>query len=168
MTRVPICPLASPDAFFPLLSPIRPRAGIRKGLATRSKERIVVELLRWWKMYIPIFNWIGFFLSFYCFSYRKVWGHFSIWSLIKWILTARFSIYFLAYFDSQYWLWWVFLVLGFLFVWPVEFFVCDHQEPGWTLSASAGWLSMYVCMYLSIYLLSTSIYLLMRTQILSE
>uniref|UniRef100_A0A1A8IIU1 Nedd4 family interacting protein 1 n=1 Tax=Nothobranchius kuhntae TaxID=321403 RepID=A0A1A8IIU1_NOTKU len=35
-------------------------------------------------------------------------------SLIKWILIVRFSTYFPGYFDGQYWLWWVFLVLGFL------------------------------------------------------
>ncbi|XP_009081978.1 PREDICTED: NEDD4 family-interacting protein 1, partial [Acanthisitta chloris] len=35
-------------------------------------------------------------------------------SLIKWILIVRFSTYFPGYFDGQYWLWWVLLVLGFL------------------------------------------------------
>uniref|UniRef100_A0A673LUW9 Nedd4 family interacting protein 1, like n=1 Tax=Sinocyclocheilus rhinocerous TaxID=307959 RepID=A0A673LUW9_9TELE len=35
-------------------------------------------------------------------------------SLIKWILIVRFSAYFPGYFDGQYWLWWVFLVLGIL------------------------------------------------------
>lgn len=64
-----------------------------------------------------LFNWIGFFLSF-CLTtsaagrYGAVSG-FGL-SLIKWILIVRFSTYFPGYFDGQFWLWWVFLVLGFL------------------------------------------------------
>ncbi|XP_054610916.1 NEDD4 family-interacting protein 1-like isoform X1 [Dunckerocampus dactyliophorus] len=64
-----------------------------------------------------LFNWIGFFLSF-CLTtsaagrYGAVSG-FGL-SLIKWVLIVRFSTYFPGYFDGQYWLWWVFLVLGFL------------------------------------------------------
>ncbi|KAG9351297.1 hypothetical protein JZ751_022541 [Albula glossodonta] len=30
------------------------------------------------------------------------------------LVAGRFSTYFPGYFDGQYWLWWVFLVLGFL------------------------------------------------------
>ncbi|KAE8614550.1 hypothetical protein XENTR_v10008208 [Xenopus tropicalis] len=64
-----------------------------------------------------LFNWIGFFLSFCLTSsaagrYGAISG-FGL-SLIKWILIVRFSTYFPGYFDGQYWLWWVFLVLGFL------------------------------------------------------
>ncbi|XP_068600185.1 NEDD4 family-interacting protein 1-like isoform X2 [Brachionichthys hirsutus] len=64
-----------------------------------------------------LFNWIGFFLSF-CLTtsaagrYGAVSG-FGL-SLVKWILIVRFSTYFPGYFDGQYWLWWVFLLLGFL------------------------------------------------------
>ncbi|XP_048884960.1 NEDD4 family-interacting protein 1-like isoform X1 [Brienomyrus brachyistius] len=64
-----------------------------------------------------LFNWVGFFLSF-CLTtsaagrYGAVSG-FGL-SLIKWILIVRFSTYFPGYFDGQYWLWWVFLVLGLL------------------------------------------------------
>ncbi|CAL8275997.1 unnamed protein product [Arctogadus glacialis] len=64
-----------------------------------------------------LFNWIGFFLSFCLTSsaagrYGAISG-FGL-SLVKWILIVRFSSYFPSYFDGQYWLWWVFLVLGFL------------------------------------------------------
>jgi len=64
-----------------------------------------------------LFNWIGFFLSF-CLTpsaagrYGAISG-FGL-SLVKWILIVRFSTYFPGYFDGQYWLWWVFLGLGFL------------------------------------------------------
>ncbi|KAM3932986.1 LOW QUALITY PROTEIN: NEDD4 family-interacting protein 2 [Leptodactylus fuscus] len=62
-----------------------------------------------------IFNWIGFCLSF-CITntiagrYGAICG-FGL-SLIKWILIVRFSDYFTGYFNGQYWLWWIFLVLG--------------------------------------------------------
>uniref|UniRef100_A0A8C8VS25 NEDD4 family-interacting protein 1 n=1 Tax=Peromyscus maniculatus bairdii TaxID=230844 RepID=A0A8C8VS25_PERMB len=64
-----------------------------------------------------LFNWIGFFLSF-CLTTSAAGrcgatSGFGL-SLIKWILIVRFSTYFPGYFDGQYWLWWVFLVLGFL------------------------------------------------------
>ncbi|KAF5904897.1 glucosamine-6-phosphate isomerase 1, partial [Clarias magur] len=61
-----------------------------------------------------LFNWIGFFLSF-CLTtsaagrYGAVSG-FGL-SLVKWVLIVRFSTYFPGYFDGQYWLWWVFLVV---------------------------------------------------------
>ncbi|XP_004577467.2 NEDD4 family-interacting protein 2 [Ochotona princeps] len=64
-----------------------------------------------------IFNWLGFCLSF-CVTntiagrYGAVCG-FGL-SLIKWILIVRFSDYFTGYFNGQYWLWWIFLVLGLL------------------------------------------------------
>lgn len=64
-----------------------------------------------------LFNWIGFFLSF-CLTtsaagrYGAVSG-FGL-SLVKWVIIVRFSAYFPGYFDGQYWLWWVFLVVGFL------------------------------------------------------
>ncbi|KAK3555353.1 hypothetical protein QTP86_014953, partial [Hemibagrus guttatus] len=62
-----------------------------------------------------IFNWIGFFLSF-CLTTSAAGRYGAIsgfgLSLIKWILIVRFSTYFPGYFDGQYWLWWVFLVLG--------------------------------------------------------
>ncbi|XP_062865756.1 NEDD4 family-interacting protein 2 isoform X2 [Trichomycterus rosablanca] len=60
-----------------------------------------------------LFNWIGFCLSF-CLTntiagrYGAICG-FGL-SLIKWILI--FSDYFTGYFNGQYWLWWIFLVLG--------------------------------------------------------
>ncbi|XP_042567355.1 NEDD4 family-interacting protein 1-like isoform X2 [Cyprinus carpio] len=64
-----------------------------------------------------LFNWIGFFLSF-CLTTSAAgrYGALSGFglSLIKWILIVRFSTYFPAYFDGQYWLWWVFLALGIL------------------------------------------------------
>ncbi|XP_034033932.1 NEDD4 family-interacting protein 1-like isoform X2 [Thalassophryne amazonica] len=65
-----------------------------------------------------LFNWIGFFLSF-CLT-ASVAGRYGAisgfgLSIIKWILIVRFSTYFPGYFDGQYWLWWVFLVLGSLF-----------------------------------------------------
>ncbi|XP_005173929.1 NEDD4 family-interacting protein 1-like isoform X1 [Danio rerio] len=64
-----------------------------------------------------LFNWIGFFLSF-CLTTSAAGRYGAIsgfgLSLIKWILIVRFSTYFPGYFDGQYWLWWVFLVLGFL------------------------------------------------------
>ncbi|NXT29003.1 NFIP2 protein, partial [Syrrhaptes paradoxus] len=62
-----------------------------------------------------IFNWIGFCLS-VCITntiagrYGAICG-FGL-SLIKWILIVRFSDYFTGYFNGQYWLWWIFLVLG--------------------------------------------------------
>ncbi|XP_037583158.1 NEDD4 family-interacting protein 2-like [Cebus imitator] len=61
-----------------------------------------------------IFNWLGFCLSF-CITntiagrYGAICG-FGL-SLIKWILIVRFSDYFTGYFNGQYWLWWIFLVL---------------------------------------------------------
>uniref|UniRef100_A0A8C5LKX0 Nedd4 family interacting protein 2 n=1 Tax=Leptobrachium leishanense TaxID=445787 RepID=A0A8C5LKX0_9ANUR len=64
-----------------------------------------------------IFNWIGFCLSF-CITntiagrYGAICG-FGL-SLIKWILIVRFSDYFTGYFNGQYWLWWIFFVLGLL------------------------------------------------------
>uniref|UniRef100_A0AAQ4Q623 Nedd4 family interacting protein 1 n=1 Tax=Gasterosteus aculeatus aculeatus TaxID=481459 RepID=A0AAQ4Q623_GASAC len=64
-----------------------------------------------------LFNWIGFFMSF-CLTTSAAGRYGAIsgfgLSLIKWILIVRFSTYFPGYFDGQYWLWWVFLVLGFL------------------------------------------------------
>ncbi|XP_008940169.1 PREDICTED: NEDD4 family-interacting protein 1, partial [Merops nubicus] len=61
-----------------------------------------------------LFNWIGFFLSF-CLTTSAAGRYGAIsgfgLSLIKWILIVRFSTYFPGYFDGQYWLWWVFLVL---------------------------------------------------------
>ncbi|XP_051834587.1 NEDD4 family-interacting protein 1 isoform X1 [Antechinus flavipes] len=64
-----------------------------------------------------LFNWIGFFLSF-CLTTSAAGRYGAIsgfgLSLIKWILIVRFSTYFPGYFDGQYWLWWVFLILGFL------------------------------------------------------
>ncbi|XP_043077679.1 NEDD4 family-interacting protein 1-like isoform X1 [Puntigrus tetrazona] len=64
-----------------------------------------------------LFNWIGFFLSF-CLTTSAAGRYGAIsgfgLSLIKWILIVRFSTYFPGYFDGQYWLWWVFLVLGIL------------------------------------------------------
>ncbi|XP_072230853.1 NEDD4 family-interacting protein 1-like isoform X1 [Leuresthes tenuis] len=64
-----------------------------------------------------LFNWIGFFLSF-CLTTSAAGRYGAIsgfgLSLIKWILIVRFSTYFPGYFDGQYWLWWVFLVLGFM------------------------------------------------------
>ncbi|XP_072478246.1 NEDD4 family-interacting protein 2 isoform X1 [Notamacropus eugenii] len=64
-----------------------------------------------------IFNWIGFCLSF-CITntiagrYGAICG-FGL-SLIKWILIVRFSDFFTGYVNGQYWLWWIFLVLGLL------------------------------------------------------
>ncbi|XP_062380380.1 NEDD4 family-interacting protein 1-like [Sardina pilchardus] len=64
-----------------------------------------------------LFNWIGFFLSF-CLTTSAAGRYGAIsgfgLSLVKWILIVRFSTYFPGYFDGQYWLWWVFLGLGFL------------------------------------------------------
>ncbi|XP_053702962.1 NEDD4 family-interacting protein 1-like isoform X2 [Synchiropus splendidus] len=64
-----------------------------------------------------LFNWIGFFLSF-CLTTSAAGRYGAIsgfgLSLIKWVLIVRFSAYFPGYFDGQYWLWWVFLVLGVL------------------------------------------------------
>ncbi|XP_072301812.1 NEDD4 family-interacting protein 1-like isoform X1 [Eucyclogobius newberryi] len=64
-----------------------------------------------------LFNWIGFFLSF-CLTTSAAGRYGAIsgfgLSLIKWILIVRFSTYFPGYFDGQYWLWWVFLVMGFM------------------------------------------------------
>lgn len=64
-----------------------------------------------------LFNWIGFCLSF-CLTntiagrYGAICG-FGL-SLVKWILIVRFSDYFTGYFNGQYWLWWIFLLLGIL------------------------------------------------------
>lgn len=64
-----------------------------------------------------LFNWIGFCLSF-CLTntiagrYGAICG-FGL-SLIKWILIVRFSDYFNGYFNGQYWLWWIFFILGLL------------------------------------------------------
>uniref|UniRef100_A0A8C5HC49 NFIP1 protein n=1 Tax=Gouania willdenowi TaxID=441366 RepID=A0A8C5HC49_GOUWI len=64
-----------------------------------------------------LFNWIGFFLSF-CLTTSAAGRYGAIsgfgLSLIKWVLIVRFSTYFPGYFNGQFWLWWVFLVLGFL------------------------------------------------------
>uniref|UniRef100_A0A8C7IQL1 Nedd4 family interacting protein 1 n=1 Tax=Oncorhynchus kisutch TaxID=8019 RepID=A0A8C7IQL1_ONCKI len=64
-----------------------------------------------------LFNWIGFFLSF-CLTTSAAGRYGAIsgfgLSLIKWVLIVRFSTYFPSYFDGQYWLWWVFLALGFM------------------------------------------------------
>lgn len=64
-----------------------------------------------------LFNWIGFFLSF-CLTTSAAGRYGAIsgfgLSLVKWVLIVRFSTYFPGYFDGQYWLWWVFLVVGFL------------------------------------------------------
>lgn len=64
-----------------------------------------------------LFNWIGFFLSF-CLTTSAAGRYGAIsgfgLSLVKWVLIVRFSTYFPGYFDGQYWLWWVFLVIGFL------------------------------------------------------
>uniref|UniRef100_A0A8C7WGB3 NEDD4 family-interacting protein 1 n=1 Tax=Oncorhynchus mykiss TaxID=8022 RepID=A0A8C7WGB3_ONCMY len=64
-----------------------------------------------------LFNWIGFFLSF-CLTTSAAGRYGAIsgfgLSLIKWVLIVRFSTYFPGYFDGQYWLWWVFLALGFM------------------------------------------------------
>ncbi|XP_075914637.1 LOW QUALITY PROTEIN: NEDD4 family-interacting protein 1-like [Petromyzon marinus] len=64
-----------------------------------------------------LFNWIGFFLSF-CLT-NTVAGRYGAisgfgLSLVKWIIIVRFSEYFAGYFDGQYWLWWIFLMLGLL------------------------------------------------------
>ncbi|XP_060707657.1 NEDD4 family-interacting protein 1-like isoform X1 [Hemiscyllium ocellatum] len=64
-----------------------------------------------------IFNWIGFFLSF-C-STNTIAGRYGAisgfgLSLIKWILIVRFSDYFIGYFEGKIWLWWIFLVVGFV------------------------------------------------------
>ncbi|XP_071066449.1 NEDD4 family-interacting protein 1 isoform X2 [Dasypus novemcinctus] len=68
-----------------------------------------------------LFNWIGFFLSF-CLTTSAAGRYGAIsgfgLSLIKWILIVRFSTYFPGYFDGQYWLWWVFLVLVFCSLCP--------------------------------------------------
>ncbi|XP_056140573.1 NEDD4 family-interacting protein 1-like isoform X2 [Lampris incognitus] len=62
-----------------------------------------------------LFNWIGFFLSL-CLTTSTAGRHGAVsgfgLSIIKWILI--FSTYFPGYFDGQYWLWWVILVLGIL------------------------------------------------------
>ncbi|KAJ8255604.1 hypothetical protein COCON_G00194680 [Conger conger] len=65
-----------------------------------------------------LFNWIGFCLSF-CLLTNTIAGRYGAicgfgLSLIKWILIVRFSDYFTGYFNGQYWLWWIFLVLGLL------------------------------------------------------
>uniref|UniRef100_A0AAQ4P5M9 Nedd4 family interacting protein 1 n=1 Tax=Gasterosteus aculeatus aculeatus TaxID=481459 RepID=A0AAQ4P5M9_GASAC len=64
-----------------------------------------------------LFNWIGFFLSF-CLTTSAAGRYGAIsgfgLSLVKWVLIVRFSTYFPGYFDGQYWLWWVFLALGFM------------------------------------------------------
>ncbi|XP_054573969.1 NEDD4 family-interacting protein 1 isoform X3 [Eptesicus fuscus] len=70
-----------------------------------------------------LFNWIGFFLSF-CLTTSAAGRYGAIsgfgLSLIKWILIVRFSTYFPGYFDGQYWLWWVFLVLGSRDQWDTD------------------------------------------------
>ncbi|XP_007946911.2 NEDD4 family-interacting protein 2 [Orycteropus afer afer] len=53
-----------------------------------------------------------FMLAFFTGRYGAICG-FGL-SLIKWILIVRFSDYFTGYFNGQYWLWWIFLVLGLL------------------------------------------------------
>ncbi|KAF5891714.1 NEDD4 family-interacting protein 1 isoform X2, partial [Clarias magur] len=81
-----------------------------------------------------LFNWIGFFLSF-CLTTSAAGRYGAIsgfgLSLIKWILIVRFSTYFPGYFDGQYWLWWVFLVLGMrVHVTECRFlFVCAEANP---------------------------------------
>ncbi|XP_062846243.1 NEDD4 family-interacting protein 1 isoform X2 [Trichomycterus rosablanca] len=64
-----------------------------------------------------LFNWIGFFLSF-CLTTSAAGRYGAIsgfgLSLVKWVLIVRFSTYFTGYFDGQYWLWWISLVIGFL------------------------------------------------------
>uniref|UniRef100_A0A8C4S3X9 Nedd4 family interacting protein 1 n=1 Tax=Erpetoichthys calabaricus TaxID=27687 RepID=A0A8C4S3X9_ERPCA len=79
-----------------------------------------------------LFNWIGFFLSF-CLTTSAAGRYGAIsgfgLSLIKWILIVRFSTYFPGYFDGQYWLWWVFLVLGELSSVPQRFYqLCKGSE----------------------------------------
>ncbi|XP_020853592.1 NEDD4 family-interacting protein 2-like [Phascolarctos cinereus] len=64
-----------------------------------------------------IFNWVGFCLSFCTTSsiagrYGALCG-FGL-SLTKWILIVRFSDYFPLYFNGQYWLWWIFLLISLL------------------------------------------------------
>ncbi|XP_036600081.1 NEDD4 family-interacting protein 2-like [Trichosurus vulpecula] len=64
-----------------------------------------------------LFNWVGFCLSFCITSsiagrYGALCG-FGL-SLTKWILIIRFSDYFTGYFNGQYWLWWIFLLIGIL------------------------------------------------------
>ncbi|XP_044534917.1 NEDD4 family-interacting protein 2-like [Gracilinanus agilis] len=64
-----------------------------------------------------IFNWIGFCLSF-C-TTNSIAGRYGALcgfglSLTKWILIVRFSDYFTGYFNGQYWLWWIFLLIGLL------------------------------------------------------
>uniref|UniRef100_K7FKN5 Nedd4 family interacting protein 2 n=1 Tax=Pelodiscus sinensis TaxID=13735 RepID=K7FKN5_PELSI len=76
-----------------------------------------IFMLAFFSIVAFIFNWIGFCLSF-CITntiagrYGAICG-FGL-SLIKWILIVRvqFSDYFTGYFNGQYWLWWIFLVLG--------------------------------------------------------
>ncbi|XP_022376090.1 NEDD4 family-interacting protein 2-like [Enhydra lutris kenyoni] len=53
-----------------------------------------------------------FMLAFFTGRYGAICG-FGL-SLIKWVLIVRFSDYFTGYFNGQYWLWWIFLVLGLL------------------------------------------------------
>lgn len=65
-----------------------------------------------------LFNWIGFCLSF-CLLTNTIAGRYGAicgfgLSLIKWILIVRFSDHFTGYVNGQYWLWWIFLVLGLL------------------------------------------------------
>ncbi|XP_036615170.1 NEDD4 family-interacting protein 2-like [Trichosurus vulpecula] len=64
-----------------------------------------------------LFNWVGFCLSFGVVSsiagrYGALcgFGH----SLTKWILIIPFSNYFTGYINGQYWLWWIFLLMGLL------------------------------------------------------
>ncbi|XP_051817023.1 NEDD4 family-interacting protein 2-like [Antechinus flavipes] len=64
-----------------------------------------------------IFNWVGFCLSF-C-TTNSIAGRYGALcgfglSLTKWILIVRFSDYFTGYFNGQYWLWWIFLLIGLL------------------------------------------------------
>ncbi|TRZ02396.1 hypothetical protein DNTS_027506 [Danionella cerebrum] len=56
-----------------------------------------------------VFNWIGFCLSF-CLS-NTIAGRYGA---ICGFGLSLFSDYFTGYFNGQYWLWWIFLVLGLL------------------------------------------------------
>ena len=101
-----------------------------------------------------LFNWIGFLLCF-CLTTSVTGRHGAIsgfdLSLFKWVLIVMFSPHFPGYFAGQYWVWWVLLILGFhlvlrgfisydarnflslallIFMWSIQFFVHNHQEPG--------------------------------------
>ena len=112
--------------------------GVGKGLATRRKERITLELLRWSLTYCLSVQWL-FTLGYYVktvnttehgiplpldwvfpvflpdhFSCRKVWAVSGVGlSLIECFLIIRFSTYFPGHLDGWYWLWCVFLVQTF-------------------------------------------------------